>query len=72
MQDKIRILVVDDSISLVDGLVKILQVSGYEVDPAYNGHDALRKLSVKEYDLVVSDIEMPSMNGLEQIGRAHV
>lgn len=65
MHDKIRILVCDDSISLVDGLVRILQVSGYEVDPAYNGHDALRKLSVKEYDLVVSDIEMPSMTGLE-------
>jgi YesN/AraC family two-component response regulator len=65
MESKTKILVVDDSISLVDGLVKILEVSGYEVDPAYNGHDALRKLSAKSYDLVVCDIEMPSMNGLE-------
>ncbi len=65
MSDKIKVLVVDDSISLVDGLVQILQVSGYDVDPAYNGHDALRKITTKTYDLVVSDIEMPGMNGLE-------
>ncbi len=65
MARSIRILVVDDSISMVNGLVMVLQVAGYEVDPAYNGHDALRKLSQKEYDLVICDIEMPGLTGLD-------
>lgn len=63
--NKTQILVVDDSISMVDGLVKILQVSDYDADPAYNGQDALRKLSVKEYDLILCDIEMPGLTGLD-------
>jgi YesN/AraC family two-component response regulator len=62
---KIRILIVDDSVSMVNGLIMILKVSGFEADPAYNGHDALRKLSAKEYDLVICDIEMPGLSGLD-------
>jgi YesN/AraC family two-component response regulator len=64
-ENNLRILVVDDSISIVNGLVKILTLSGFEVEPAYNGHDALRKLSILVYDLVICDIEMPGMNGLD-------
>ncbi|MFO7660100.1 MAG: response regulator [Candidatus Cloacimonadaceae bacterium] len=64
-EPKTKILVVDDSISMVDGLVKILQVSGYDADPAYNGQDALRKLGVKEFDLILCDIEMPGLTGLD-------
>jgi len=63
--NNIKILIVDDSVSMVNGLVKILEVSGYEADPAYNGQDALRKLSGKDYDVIVCDIEMPGMNGLD-------
>jgi len=65
IQKNPKIIVVDDSISMVDGLVKILQVSGYDADPAYNGQDALRKISVKEYDLILCDIEMPGLTGLD-------
>jgi YesN/AraC family two-component response regulator len=61
----INILVVDDSASLVDSLIKILQVSGYNAEAAYNGHEALHKLSDKKFDVVICDIEMPGMNGLE-------
>lgn len=61
----IRILVVDDNVSMVDGLAMVLKVSGFEVDPAYNGHDALRKFSSKEYDVVLCDIEMPGLSGLD-------
>jgi CheY-like chemotaxis protein len=64
-QRKVRILIVDDSVSMVNGLIMILKVSGYDADPAYNGHDALRKLSAKDYDLVICDIEMPGLSGLD-------
>ncbi len=64
-----RILVVDDSISIVNSLSKILEISGFIVDPAYNGSDALRKLSATNYDLVICDIEMPGITGLDFLER---
>lgn len=60
---------VDDSISIVESLSKILQLSGYQVDPAYNGSDALRKLGKRNYDLVICDIEMPGITGLDFLGK---
>lgn len=62
---QIRILVVDDSIDIVNSLCAILQLSGFEVDSAFNGSDALRKLRNNEFDLVICDIEMPGLSGLE-------
>jgi len=60
-----KILIVDDSIDVVNGLVNILEISGYSADPAYNGHDALRKLAVKDYDIVICDCEMAGMGGYD-------
>jgi len=72
MADKtIRILVVDDSISIVKGLVKIIGLSGFEAEPAYNGHDALRKLAIKDYDMVICDTDMPGMDGVDLLKHVH-
>jgi len=60
-----RVLVVDDSISIVESLSKVLHVSGYETDPAYNGREALKKLNENTYDIIICDIEMPGMTGLD-------
>ncbi|WP_273264660.1 hybrid sensor histidine kinase/response regulator [Flexistipes sinusarabici] len=60
------ILVVDDSISVRKYLKKLLS-DEYYVDEAVDGVDALRKLETKRYDLVITDLEMPSMNGYELI-----
>ena len=62
---KARILVVDDSIAIVNSLCTILQMSGYEVESAYNGSEALRKIHSNDYDLVICDIEMPGVSGLD-------
>ncbi|HNX38185.1 MAG TPA: response regulator [Candidatus Cloacimonadota bacterium] len=64
-----RILVVDDSLSIVNSLSKILEISGYVADVAYNGSDALRKLQASNYDLVICDIEMPGITGLDFLER---
>ncbi len=64
-EKEIRILIVDDSISIVNSLIKILDISGYEADPAYSGHDALRKLAIKDYDLVICAYDMSGMDGME-------
>ncbi|MBI3892150.1 MAG: response regulator, partial [Candidatus Wallbacteria bacterium] len=69
-EDKPRtILVVDDSITTRTMEKNVLETAGYEVDVAVNGHDALDKLAARHYNLVVSDIEMPGLNGFDLITR---
>jgi len=60
-----RLLVVDDSITSRVLLHDILISAGYSVKTAVDGIDALTCLREEEYDLVVSDVEMPRMNGFE-------
>ncbi len=59
-----RILLVDDSKTTQQVEKGILEGGGYIVDTACDGIDALSKLKLKHYDLVVSDKDMPRMNGL--------
>jgi DNA-binding NtrC family response regulator len=65
MKKNISILVVDDEEMLRDILAGILAKEGYTIDMAENGEDALEKLRNKRYDLLISDIKMPRMNGFE-------
>ena len=62
---KRKILAVEDSLTTREVLRSILESEGYSVDTAIDGFDALEKISQITYDLIVSDIEMPRMNGLE-------
>ena len=59
------ILVVDDEESIQRLLGSILQMDGHNVDTARNGLDALECISRHEYDLVITDIKMPDMDGRE-------
>jgi DNA-binding response OmpR family regulator len=63
------LLIVDDSVSIVNSLCKILELQGYQVDSAFNGSDAMRKIREKQYDLVICDIEMPGITGLELLDK---
>jgi two-component system response regulator PilR (NtrC family) len=65
MKQNILILVVDDEEILRDMLVKILVKEGYAVDTAENGEAALEKLRSKKYELMISDVKMPRLNGFE-------
>ncbi|MBE0644827.1 MAG: response regulator [Bacteroidetes bacterium] len=60
-----RLLVVDDSITSRVLLHDILVNSGYEVQTAVDGIDALTHMREEHFDLIVSDVEMPRMNGFE-------
>lgn len=68
-RESARILVVDDSLSIVNSLSKILEISGYQTEVAYNGSDALRKIQSDNYDLIICDIEMPGITGLDFLER---
>ena len=58
-----RILVVDDSLSTREIEKAILESGGYQVDTAKDGIEGLEKLKRNRYDMVLSDIEMPEMDG---------
>lgn len=59
------ILTVDDSASLRQMLGVVLRGEGYEVVEAVDGVDALSKLNGRELNLVLTDVNMPNMDGLE-------
>jgi len=60
-----RILVVDDSITVREVERKLLASRGYEVDVAVDGVDGLNSVRSGRYDLVISDVDMPRMDGIE-------
>jgi two-component system, chemotaxis family, sensor kinase CheA len=60
-----RILVAEDSITSRMLLKNILESAGHEVKTAVDGVEALTELRTNDFDLVVSDIEMPRMNGFD-------
>jgi two-component system NtrC family sensor kinase len=60
-----RILVVDDEPLVVDLLISILEGIGHSVDTAQNGLEAYGKVRAQPYDLIITDIRMPQMNGMD-------
>ncbi len=62
-----RILVVDDSITTRTLEKSILETYGYDVELAVDGEDALKRLKQEDYDIVVTDLEMPKLNGFELV-----
>jgi two-component system NtrC family sensor kinase len=58
-----RILIVDDEPGIVEVLKEALSFSGYTIDTACNGAVALQKITQETYDLVLSDLRMPDMDG---------
>jgi heterodisulfide reductase subunit A2 len=65
-----NILVVDDELSLRDSLKEWLEEEDFSVDMAASGKDAIDKLSQKTYQLMLTDIKMPQMSGVELLKKA--
>ncbi len=63
-----QVLVIDDDDSVRTTVVRALERAGHEVRSARNGKDALRVLAESRPDLVLTDINMPEMDGIEVIG----
>ena len=65
-----NVLVVDDEQIMQDVMRDILEASGYDVEVAANGEEALGLLKLKNYNLVFADVRMPKMDGIELLKRA--
>lgn len=65
-----RIMVIDDEESMCRFMQIMLQKEGYDVTSTVSSKEALEEMKSKDYDLVIADLMMPEMNGLELLSRA--
>lgn len=65
----IRVLLVDDEKEFIDALAQRLEIRGFEVKTAYSGLEAIKIVPDLDFDVVVLDIKMPGMEGLEVLGK---
>jgi len=64
------ILIIDDEKAIRKTLTEILGYEGYKIDEASDGEEGLNKFRVKSYDLVLCDIKMPKLDGIEFLEKA--
>jgi CheY-like chemotaxis protein len=62
---KRRVLVIDDEVNIAEGLAMVLAEHGYEVRAEYSGETGIQQAGSFQPDLVIVDVMMPSLNGVE-------
>ena len=68
-EPKKTILVVDDDKSILRTFSRILQKSGYEIDTAETGKEAMEKTENRHYDLALVDVRLPDIDGTELLAK---
>lgn len=63
----IRLLVVDDEVTFTDSLAERLRLRGLYVDTCYSGKEAVQKIKDLNFDVVILDVAMPEMDGIETL-----
>jgi len=71
LNTKANILVVDDEMGIREGCKRALSEEGYAVDAAEDGQAGLQKVNEKNYDLILVDLMMPGVGGMDLIKRIH-
>lgn len=64
-----RILIVEDETDLCDSIAEGLQIDGYAVDTCYDGEEAYELITTETYDLVVLDLNLPGMDGIDILSK---
>jgi len=65
-----RVLLIDDDAALGGFMTRVLREDGFDVTHELHPADALRRVQTEQWDLLITDIELPDMNGLELLERA--
>ncbi len=65
MNKEKRVLIVDDEPNVLDSVSKVLERKGFETVTSRNGEDALKQIQKENFDLVVADLMMPKVSGIE-------
>ncbi|MBW1753808.1 MAG: response regulator [Deltaproteobacteria bacterium] len=68
-RDDPLIIVVDDELPICRNCVKILSKMDYEVKYALSGYDALKMMEEKRFDVVITDLKMSTLGGMEVLRR---
>ncbi|PYI74594.1 MAG: hypothetical protein DMF01_09940 [Verrucomicrobia bacterium] len=71
MKSRPKILLIEDDASIVGGLKKELQAEGYEVAVATRGDNGLAQAKEQPFDVVITDLKMPGLSGLELVEQLH-
>ena len=66
-ETSLPLLLIDDSLSIRKFVGRMLEAAGYTVDTATDGEEGCRKALVQQYQLIITDLEMPKLNGYEVI-----
>jgi len=70
MNKQIKILVVDDEPKICHIIEELLRLEGYQVDVSFSGIEALQMLKMYDYQMLLTDLKMPGIDGLELISKA--
>ncbi len=65
MNEEKRLLIIDDEDIVLKSCERILRNESYIIDTAYSGEDGLKKINEQKYDLVITDLMMPGMSGMD-------
>jgi DNA-binding NtrC family response regulator len=62
-----NILIIDDEELVTRSLLKLLKLEGYNASMAKSGKEALKKIKESDFDLIISDVRMPEMDGIDTV-----
>jgi DNA-binding NtrC family response regulator len=72
LRGKTKVLIVDDEKLLCEAMTDILEFKGYEIDSVNSGYDAIARVKDKFFDVILMDIKMPEMNGVEAFNKIKI
>ena len=64
-----KILIVDDEVVFANNISKLISKRGFDVKTVYSGDQALQAVNEEDFDVVILDLKMPGLNGLETLKR---